>query len=77
MGYTCAAPMGTSVYRVHPAADVVLLALTWPCHGCPIQAIVAALGLDERPVVAWVTRAGRHCQPVHAHIVQQGQVDLQ
>jgi hypothetical protein len=69
--------MGTPVYRVHPAADVVPLVLTWLCHDCPIHAMVAALGLDERPVVAWVTRAGRHCQQVQQHIVQQGQVDLQ
>jgi len=24
------------------------------CHGCPTQAIVAAFGLDERTVAAWL-----------------------
>jgi hypothetical protein len=39
--------------------------------------MVAAFGLDERPLAAWVTRAGRPCQPVHPYVVQPGQVDLQ
>jgi transposase-like protein len=76
-GHTFAATTGTPFYRVHTAADVVTIVLTLLCHGCPIPAIVAAFGLDERTVAAWVTRAGRHCQQVHQHVVQQGQVDLQ
>src|SRR5256886_6951918 len=76
-GHTFAATTGTPFYRVHTAADVVTIVLTLLCHGCPIQAVVAAFGLDERTVAAWVTRAGRHCQQVHQHVVQQGQVDLQ
>ena len=51
--------------------------MTLLCHGCPTQAIVAAFGLDERTVAAWLTRAGPHCQRVHQHLVQQGQVDMQ
>jgi transposase-like protein len=46
------------------------------CHGCPLQAIVAAFGLDERTVRHWQARAGQHCQQVHEAMVQQGQVDL-
>lgn len=38
---------------------------------------MAAFGLDERTVAAWLARGGSHCQQVHAHLVQQGQVDLQ
>jgi hypothetical protein len=56
---------------------LVTIVLTLLSHGCPIQAIVAAFGLDERTVAAWLTRAGQHCQHVHQHVVQQGQVDLQ
>jgi hypothetical protein len=51
--------------------------LTLLCHGCPLQAIVAAFGLGERTVATWVARAGQHCQQVHQHLAQQGQVDLQ
>ena len=40
-------------------------------HGCPLQAIVAAFGLDERTVADWQQRAGAHCQQVHEHLLQQ------
>jgi hypothetical protein len=54
-----------------------VLVVTLLSYGCPVQAIVAAFGLDERTVAAWLGRAGRHCQRVHEHLVEQGQVDLQ
>jgi transposase-like protein len=73
---TFAASKGTPFYRLRTAADVVTLVLTLLCHGCPLQAIVAAFGLDERTVRQWQARAGRHCQKAHAAIVQQGRVDL-
>jgi hypothetical protein len=46
-------------------------------YGCPPQAIVAALELDERTVGDWQQKAGNHCQQVHAHLVQEQPVDLQ
>jgi hypothetical protein len=76
-GHTFAATTATPFYRLRTAADVVTLVLTLLSHGCPTQAIVAAFGVDERTVAAWVIRAGQHCQRVHPHVVQQGQVDLQ
>jgi hypothetical protein len=76
-GQTFAATRGTPFYRLRTAADLVTTVLTLLCHGCPIQAIVAAFGLDERTVAAWLARAGQHCQQVHQHVVQHGQVDLQ
>ena len=51
---------------------IVLLA-----YGCPIQAIVKAFGLDERTVCDWHKRAGRHCQQVHEHLVENSQHDLE
>jgi transposase-like protein len=74
---TFAATTGTAFYRLRSAADQMTLVLTLLSHGCPPQAIVAAFGLDERTVAAWLARAGTHCQAVHAHLVQQGQLDLQ
>ncbi len=75
-GRTFAATTGTPFFRLtHPAA-LVTTVLTLLCHGCPPQAIVAAFGLDERTVAAWQARAGDHCQRVHEHVVEQGQVDL-
>ena len=76
-GKTFTATKGTPFYRLHKAADVVTLVLTLLCHGCPVQAIVAAFGFDERTVANWQARAGQHCQRLHQHLVQQGQVDLQ
>jgi transposase-like protein len=75
-GQTFAATKDTPFYRLHTAMDLVTLVLTLLCHGCPIQAIVAAFGLDERPIAGWMARAGRHGQQVHQHVVQQGQVDV-
>lgn len=76
-GKTFAATKGTPFYRLHKAADLMVIVLTLLCHGCPVQAIVAAFGLDERTVAAWQARGGQHCQRVHEHRVQQGQVDVQ
>ena len=74
---TFAATKGTPFYRLQTAGDLVTLVLTLLSHGCPLQAIVAAFGLDERTVAAWLTRAGTHCQAVHGHLVSQGGLDLQ
>lgn len=76
-GKTFAASKGTPFYRLRTGVDVVTLVLTLLCHGCPIQAIVAAFGFDERTVADWQVRAGEHCERVHEHLVQQGQIDLQ
>ncbi len=73
---TFAATTGTPFFRLKTAADLVTLVLTLLCYGCPLQAIVAAVRLDERTVAAWQARAGQHCQQVHEHLVQHGQVDL-
>jgi hypothetical protein len=59
------------------AADVVTVVLTLLSYGCPTQAIVAAFGLDERTVAAWLARGGEQAERVHQHLIQQGQVDLQ
>jgi transposase-like protein len=76
-GRTFAATTGTTFYRLRTPAELVTVVLTLLSHGCPPQAIVAAFGLDERTVAAWLARAGSHCQQVHAHLVQQGKLDLQ
>jgi hypothetical protein len=72
-----AATSDTPFYRLHQPAELAVLVLTLLSHGCPTQAIVAAFGLDERTVARWLAAAGQHCQRVHEHLVEQGQVDLQ
>jgi transposase-like protein len=76
-GRTFAEARGTPFYRKRTAHDVITVVLTLLTHGCPPQAVVAAFGLDERTVAGWQQQAGQHCQRVHAHVVQQGRVDLQ
>jgi hypothetical protein len=75
-GPTFAATKGTPCSRVRTATDVVTVVLTLVGHGCPIPAMVAACGLDERTVAAWVTRAGQPCPHVQQHVVHQGPVAL-
>ena len=72
---------GTAFYRLHTSAETVARVVTLLAHGCPMQAIVAAFGLDERTVAAWWARAGRQGQAVHEYLVEpprdlgQGQAD--
>ena len=70
-GKTFSETKGTVFYRLRTARDVVVLVVTLLAHGCPVQAIVIAFGLDERTVLDWQTRGGQHCQRVHEHLVEQ------
>lgn len=75
-GQTFATTKGTIFYRLRHAPELVIQVLVLLANGCPIQAIVKAFGLDERTVRDWLTRAGQHCQQVHAHLVEGSQHDL-
>ena len=68
---TFAATKGTAFYRLRTAAETVSLVVTLLAHGCPVQAIVAALGFDERTIAAWWARSGRQGQAVHEYLVEQ------
>jgi transposase-like protein len=68
---TFADTTGTPFYRLHHPVELMVIVATLIAHGCPLQAIVAAFHLDERTVMDWQERAGRHCQRVHEHLVQQ------
>jgi transposase-like protein len=65
-GRTFAATRDTPLYRLKRPTDLVILVLTLLCHGCPLQAIVAA----------WRDRAGRHGWRFHEHHVLSGRVEL-
>src|SRR5438309_2468281 len=68
---TFSATTGTVFYRLRTAAETVSLVVTLLAHGCPVQAIVAAFGFDERTIAAWWARSGRQGQAVHAYLVEQ------
>lgn len=72
-GKTFAARTGTAFYRLRTAEETVTLVVASRsvAHGCPLQAIVVAFGIDERTVQAWETRAGEQCQRVQEHLVEQ------
>ena len=48
-----------------------MIVVTLLAHGCPVQAIVAAFGLDERTVANWWARSGRQGQAVHEYLVER------
>src|SRR5207245_4049615 len=68
---TFSARTGTVFYRLRTSAETVVLVVTLLAHGCPVQAIVAAFGFDERTVADWWARSGRQGQAVQEHLVEQ------
>jgi transposase-like protein len=73
---TFADTSGTLLYRLKQPLELVLLVLTLLAYGCPIPAVVAAFGLDERTIAAWQSKAGQHAKRVQEQLVCQGSVDL-
>lgn len=67
---------GTIFYRLRTDPEIVMKVIVLLANGCPIQAIVQAFGFDERTVQDWWVRAGKHCQKVHEHKVEQAKLDL-
>ena len=68
---------GTLFYQLKTEPAKVILVLTLLVNGCPMQAIVAAFGYDQRTVRGWLKRAGQHCQQVHQYLVSQNGLDLE
>jgi transposase-like protein/IS1 family transposase len=68
---TFSATTGTALYRLRTAAETVSRVVTLLAHGCPVQAIVAAFGFDERTIAAWWGRSGPQGQAVHESLVEQ------
>ncbi len=75
-GRTFSERKGTPLYRAHKPHELFVWVITLLAHGCPIQAVVATFGLDERTVTRWQAEAGEQCRRVHKHVVEAGGVDL-
>ncbi len=75
-GRTFSETKGTALYRLHKPQELLFLVLTLLAHGSPVQAIVAAFGLDERTVARWQREAGAQCKRVHEHLAKAEGVDL-
>src|ERR687887_448401 len=67
---TFSARKGTVFYRLRTSAEPVVIIVTLLAHECPQQAIVAALGFDERTMADGWARSGRQGQAVPAHLVE-------
>jgi transposase-like protein len=76
-GETFSARKGTIFYRLRHDPQIVMYVIVLLAYGCPIQAIVKAFELDERTVRDWHRRAGKHCQAIHAELVENSQQDLE
>ncbi|HKC73292.1 MAG TPA: hypothetical protein VKF37_03720, partial [Chloroflexota bacterium] len=68
---TFSARKGTVFSRLRTSAETVVIIVTLLAHGCPLQAIVAAFGFDERTIADWWARSGRQGQAVHEYLVEQ------
>ena len=62
---------GTLFYRLKTDPQTVICVLVLLAFGCPVPAVVRAFRLDERTVRSWQTKAGRHCEQVHTHLVTE------
>ena len=67
---------GTVFENLHDPSWMVVLVLKLLAYGCPIQAIVQALYLDERTVTEGQAKAGKKGKQVQEEIVCNGQVEL-
>jgi transposase-like protein len=70
-GKTFAARKGTTFDRLRTAQETVTVVVTLLAHGCPLQAIAVAFGLDERTVADWHARAAAPYQRVQPQLVEQ------
>jgi transposase-like protein len=76
-GQTFTTTTGTIFYRLRSDPQLVMWVIVLLAYGCPVQAIVKAFGLDERTVGDWQARAGKHCQQIHEHLIENSQHDLE
>jgi transposase-like protein/IS1 family transposase len=74
---TFGAHQGTMFEGLRKPEELIVIVIPLLAYGCPPQAIVHALKLDERTVARWQERAGAHCQKVHQDQIIQGRLDLQ
>lgn len=68
-GRTFSATKGSALYRMHRSRELVLTVVTLLAYGCPVQGIVAALGLDERTIARWQRESGAQCKRVHEYLI--------
>ena len=68
---------GTALYGLKKKHELFIVVVTLLAFGCPVQAIVKAMGLDERTVRSWWLKSGEQSEGVHASVIGASQLDLQ
>lgn len=61
----------TPFYRLRHSQELFVIVVTLLAFGCPVQAIVVALSLDERTVSDWQKRAAKQSRRVHESLVEK------
>ena len=74
-GHTFSYRRGTMFYGLRTDEQIVTWAIGIVAWGCPVAAIVAVFGTDERTVADWLHRAGMYAETFHHQHVQE--IDLQ
>lgn len=72
-GKTFVARIGTAYYRLHHDEKLMGQVVTLLAFGCPVEAIVSALGLDARTVLRWERLGGEQSRAVHEELVSRPQ----
>lgn len=76
-GKTFSVRTGTALYGIKKSAELFVIVVTLLAHGCPVQAIVMAFGLDDETVREWLKKAGLHCEGVHSYFMEKESRDLE
>lgn len=76
-GKTFSVTKGTALYNIKKDADLFVMVVTLLAFGCPVQAIVKAMGLDERTVRSWWLKSGEQSEQVHESVIGTKQLNLQ
>ncbi len=65
------------MYSLKSDPKLFVIVVTLLAFGCLVQAIVQAMGLDERTVRSWWLKSGEQSERVHESVIGTSQLDLQ
>ena len=75
-GKTFSVTRGTALFNIKKDAGLFVMVVTLLAFGCPVQAIVHAMGLDERTVRSWWLKSGEQSERVHESVIGNSQLDF-
>lgn len=75
-GKTFSVTKGTALYGIKKGHELFVMVVTLLAFGCPVQAIVRAMDLDERTIRSWWLKSGEQSERVHDSVIGNSQLDL-